>query len=432
LVVLLLSCIFVLSKDAHTNTIKTQYAMSSQSITFEKRPAGDMYVIRLNGELIGQIIKFRGEFVVEFDHYDRVECAQNSAKTINAAKQLVRGYATAMERIGAEIRKAHAKMEAAAHPAIAIAKAVGCEMVSIDATHCEVKIGGKVATINYRPYGYFVSIYGGKYGFDLLEEKRITTNSELKSELLYLSVDAESETEEEREERENREWEEESARMQQECDERRAKEEEGEARLQQRWAREKESAEMDARGEMEAWEKEKAAEAEAEDIAAHYAAAAQADEAAAQDEAVVMAHYEASEAPTDSSQKDKAFAEMLEVLKDLRDGDYPLYGEAWAQIDRAIKAAEKAAPNIESEGFIVLIDGTALAPQTVAKLAHKEGYAHIADYIQHVAQNYPVGAAVSVPIGDENWLLFLAEKSQSAGLIQLEFTQSADCFAEHE
>jgi hypothetical protein len=337
--------------------------MSSQPITFEKRPAGDMYVIRLNGELVGQIIKFRGEFVVEFDHYDRVECAQNSAKTINAAKQLVRDYATAMERIGAEIRKAHAKMEAAAHPAIAIAKAVGCEMVSFDATHCEVKIGGKVATINYRPYGYFVSIYGGEYGFDLLEEKRITTNSELKSELLYLSVDAES---------------------------------------------------------------------EAEDIAAHYAAAAQADEAAAQDEAVVMAHYEANEAPTDSSQKDKAFAEMLEVLKDLRDGDYPLYGEAWAQIDRAIKAAEKAAPNIESEGFVVLIDGTALAPQTVAKLAHKEGYTHIADYIQHVAQNYAVGAAVSVPIGDENWLMFLAEKTQTTGLIQLEFTQSADCFAEHE
>jgi hypothetical protein len=256
-----------------------KFVVKNTAITFEKRPAGDMYVIRLNGELIGQIIKFRGEFVVEFDHYDRQECAKNTAKTINAAKQLVRDYATAMERIGAEIRKTHAKMQ---------------------------------------------------------------------------------------------------------------------------------------------------------QIAAHYAAAAQADEAAAQDEAAVMAHYKAKEAPTDSSQKDKAFAEMLEVLKDLRDGDYPLYGEAWAQIDRAIKAAEKAAPNIESEGFIVLIDGTALAPQTVAKLAHKEGYAHIADYIRYVAQNYPVGAAVSVPIGDENWLLFLAEKTQTVGLIQLEFTQSADCFAEHE
>ena len=123
---------------------------------------------------------------------------------------------------------------------------------------------------------------------------------------------------------------------------------------------------------------------------------------------------------------------MLEVLKDLRDGDYPLYGEAWAQIDRAIKAAEKAAPNIESEGFVVLIDGTALTPHAVAKLAHKEGYAHIADYIRYVAQNYPVGAAVSVPIQGENWLLFLAEKTQTAGLIKLEFTQSADCFAEHK
>jgi hypothetical protein len=340
-----------------------KFVVKNTAITFEKRPAGDTYVIRLNGECIGEIVKFLGQFVVEFDHYDRVECAQNTAKTINAAKQLVRDYATAMECIGAEIRKSHTKMEAAAHPAVAIAKAVGCEIVSLNTAYVEVKIQAITVNISYRPYGYFVSIYGGEYGFDLLEEKRITSNSELKSELLYLSVDAES---------------------------------------------------------------------EAEDIAAHYAAAAQADEAAAQDEAAVMAHYEENEAPTDSSQKDKAFAEMLEVLKDLRDGDYPLYGEAWAQIDRAIKAAEKAAPNIESEGFVVLIDGTALAPQTVAKLAHKEGYAHIADYIRHVAQNYPVGAAVSVPIGDENWLLFLAEKSQTAGLIQLEFTQSADCFIEHE
>jgi hypothetical protein len=278
--------------------------MSSQPITFEKRPAGDTYVIRLNGEPIGEIVKFRGEFVVEFDHYDRVECAQNTAKTINAAKQLVRDYATAMERIGAEIRKAHTNMEAAAHPAIAIAKAVGCEIVSFNTAYVEVKIQAITVNISYRPYGYFVSIYGGKYGFDLIDEKRITTNSELKSELLYLSVDA---------------------------------------------------------------------EAEAEAIAAHYAAAAQADE---------YEPYECSGA------------------------------------------------NIDKLAFVMLIDGTALAPQTVAKLAHKEGYAHIADYIRYVAQNYPVGAAVSVPIQGENWLLFLAEKTQTAKLIQLEFTQSADCFIE--
>jgi hypothetical protein len=29
--------------------------------------------------------------------------------------------------------------------------------------------------------------------------------------------------------------------------------------------------------------------------------------------------------------------EMLAILLDLRDGDYPLYGEAWMQIDRVIK-----------------------------------------------------------------------------------------------
>ena len=33
--------------------------------------------------------------------------------------------------------------------------------------------------------------------------------------------------------------------------------------------------------------------------------------------------------------------EMLAVLLDLRDGDYNLYGEAWAQIDRVIKKATK-------------------------------------------------------------------------------------------
>jgi hypothetical protein len=31
--------------------------------------------------------------------------------------------------------------------------------------------------------------------------------------------------------------------------------------------------------------------------------------------------------------------EMLAILLDLRDGDYPLYGEAWMQIDRVIKKA---------------------------------------------------------------------------------------------
>ena len=31
--------------------------------------------------------------------------------------------------------------------------------------------------------------------------------------------------------------------------------------------------------------------------------------------------------------------EMLAVLLDLRDGEYHLYGEAWAQIDRVIKEA---------------------------------------------------------------------------------------------
>ena len=31
--------------------------------------------------------------------------------------------------------------------------------------------------------------------------------------------------------------------------------------------------------------------------------------------------------------------EMLDVLLDLRDGEYHLYGEAWAQIDRVIKKA---------------------------------------------------------------------------------------------
>jgi len=372
--------------------------MSSQPITFEKRPAGDMYVIRLNGELIGQIIKFRGEFVVEFDHYDRQECAQNTAKNINAAKQLVRDYATAMECIGGMIRKAHAKMEAAAHPAIAIAKAVGCEIVSFDATHCEVKIGGKVATINYRPYGYFVSIYGGKYGFDLLEEKRITSNSELKSELLYLSVDAES---------------------------------------------------------------------EAENIAAHYAAAAQADEAAAQDEAAVMAHYEASEAPVCNTVRTplatytvtparcryglkvqkvsaggiflgvvyehKRHNEFVPVLPDGEEAAWcnSLHAACDALLSNTVTPNPESFENIDME-FVVLIDGTALAPNAVAKLAHKEGFNHIADYIQHIAQNYPVGAAVSVPIQGENWLLFLAEKTQTAKLIQLEFTQSADCFAEHK
>lgn len=33
--------------------------------------------------------------------------------------------------------------------------------------------------------------------------------------------------------------------------------------------------------------------------------------------------------------------EMLSVLLDLRDGDYNLYGEAWAKIDRVIKKATK-------------------------------------------------------------------------------------------
>jgi hypothetical protein len=76
-----------------------QKTASKQKISFKSNGSAQEYSIEANGQSIGQILKFRGFYVVEFDHYERAENVQNKTATLNEAKALVRDFFAAIEAI---------------------------------------------------------------------------------------------------------------------------------------------------------------------------------------------------------------------------------------------------------------------------------------------------------------------------------------------
>jgi len=76
-----------------------QKTASKQKISFKSNGSAQEYSIQVGAQSCGQILKFRGFYVVEFDHYERAENVQNKTATLNEAKALVRDFFAAIEAI---------------------------------------------------------------------------------------------------------------------------------------------------------------------------------------------------------------------------------------------------------------------------------------------------------------------------------------------
>jgi hypothetical protein len=87
-----------------------QKTASKQKITFKSNGSAQEYSIEANGQSIGQILKFKGFYLVEFDHYERAENVQNKTATLNEAKVLVRDFFAAIEAIATAARAVFEKI----------------------------------------------------------------------------------------------------------------------------------------------------------------------------------------------------------------------------------------------------------------------------------------------------------------------------------